>query len=123
MCTAFTKDRRDIFDAKGCPGFSAKFREVIGGDSSHNIVVASVAGSSLVFCASCGAWLTSSGKRGKEQGILAICPGKASLWGRKVLDRVAKGLHPDPAKVEGIEATWQIADAKEAAKQQGNDGG
>ena len=114
ICTAFTRGRRESFDRKGCPGYSVQLRQVLTEPSQHHLVVASVAGSSLVFCARCGVWLSSTGMRGHQKerrGIFGAC-GRPTEWRKKVLRRLSSHKHPDPDKVANIDGFWQVSTAK-----------
>ena len=112
LCSAFTRGNRERHDIAGCGGFSPLLRKVLLEPRFHALSVASIAGSSLVFCAGCGNWASSSGKRGvTDGGLSAACRQPPTPYGKRCLLRIASGKHPDPKRSDYICGTWSLSAA------------
>ena len=110
-CAVFTKNQRARHNSAGCPGFATLLLEVLLESRRHGLQVAAVAGSSLVYCVACGAWATSTGKRGISGGLLAPCRRVPTAYGTRCLRRLAAGKFPEPGSQRLIEGTWSRAEA------------
>ena len=101
-------------DREGCSGNSGRMMDILLRPQGHALLLGEVEGLPIAACLRCGAYATC-----KPQDLAAECKGRLTARGRKNLNFLQEGRHPNnPTGLTGRgEGLWMVADRRSLPRQ------